>query len=131
MGGIIVPYSRREKRRHREAGNVRNQGHPAGYMAEPGCKPRQPGSTLFTRGRGPFGHAVQGSLMEVMQCCRENPAGLGALETVSSVTNGVVTDTHRLCTMWPGLNEWTECHGKAEEETWSAELLGGQEEDSK
>ena len=33
--------------------------------------------------------------------------------------------------MWPGLKGWTECHGKAEEETWSAELLDGHKEDSK
>ena len=75
MGGVIVPYFRREKWRPRGAGNVPNQ---AGYMAEPGCKPRQPGSMLFTRGKGPFGHAVRGSLMEVMECCRENPAGPGS-----------------------------------------------------
>ena len=75
MGGVIVPYFRREKWRPREAGNVPNQ---AGYMAEPGCKSGQPGSTLFTRGKGPFGHAVQGSLTEVMEYCRENPAGPGS-----------------------------------------------------
>ena len=48
----------------------------------------------------------------------------------SAVTIAVVTGTRKLSTVWPGLKGWTECHGKAQEETWSSELPGGQEEDN-